>query len=70
MDLRFDSHDIEAWARLSGDRNPIHFDREAALRMNAADVVVHGMLAMLPIKQAHHIQSTLHSTLLHLSLYP
>ena len=52
MDLRFDSHDIEAWARLSGDRNPIHFDREAALRMNAADVVVHGMLAMLPIKQA------------------
>ena len=52
MDLRFDSQDIEAWARLSGDRNPIHFDREAALRMNAADVVVHGMLALLPIKQA------------------
>ncbi|MDY1032223.1 MaoC family dehydratase [Stenotrophomonas sp. CFBP8980] len=52
MDLRFDSQDIEAWARLSGDRNPIHFNREAALRMNAADVVVHGMLAMLPIKQA------------------
>ena len=52
MELRFDSQDIEAWARLSGDRNPIHFSREAAKRMNAADVVVHGMLAMLPVKQA------------------
>lgn len=52
MEISFDQHDIETWARLSGDRNPIHFSREAALRMNAADVVVHGMLAMLPIKQA------------------
>ena len=52
MNLHFDSGDIEAWARLSGDRNPIHFSREAARRMNAADIVVHGMLAMLPIKQA------------------
>jgi len=52
MDLRFDSQAIEDWARLSGDRNPIHFNRAAARRMNAADVVVHGMLAMLPVKQA------------------
>ncbi|NIJ68422.1 MaoC/PaaZ C-terminal domain-containing protein [Xanthomonas sp. 60] len=52
MDLRFDSQAIEDWARLSGDRNPIHFDRAAARRMHAADVVVHGMLAMLPVKQA------------------
>lgn len=52
MDLHFDSQAIEDWARLSGDRNPIHFDRAAARRMHAADVVVHGMLAMLPVKQA------------------
>jgi len=52
MELRFNHEDIEGWARLSGDRNPIHFSREAARRMNASDVVVHGMLAMLPIKQA------------------
>lgn len=52
MNLCFDHADIEAWARVSGDRNPIHFDRDAARRMQAADIVVHGMLAMLPIKQA------------------
>lgn len=51
MELRFDAQAIEDWARLSGDRNPIHFDREAARRMDAADVVVHGMLALLPVKQ-------------------
>ncbi len=51
MQMQFDAGDIEAWAALSGDRNPIHFDREAARRMDAADVVVHGMLALLPIKQ-------------------
>ncbi|MFD0727574.1 MaoC/PaaZ C-terminal domain-containing protein [Lysobacter brunescens] len=51
MQMQFDADDIEAWAVLSGDRNPIHFDRDAARRMDAADVVVHGMLALLPIKQ-------------------
>lgn len=50
MQLQFGAEQIEAWAGLSGDRNPIHFDREAARRMDAADVVVHGMLALLPIK--------------------
>ncbi|QJI29871.1 MaoC family dehydratase [Pseudomonas sp. ADAK18] len=53
MQLQFGAEQIEAWAGLSGDRNPIHFDREAARRMDAADVVVHGMLALLPIK--HHM---------------
>ncbi|AZD31687.1 MaoC family dehydratase [Pseudomonas chlororaphis] len=50
MQLQFGAEQIEAWAGLSGDRNPIHFDREAARRMDAADVVVHGMLALLPVK--------------------
>ncbi|MBK5416195.1 MaoC/PaaZ C-terminal domain-containing protein [Pseudomonas sp. TH31] len=50
MQFQFGARDIEAWAGLSGDRNPIHFNLEAARRMDAADVVVHGMLALLPIK--------------------
>ncbi|WHH51277.1 MaoC family dehydratase [Pseudomonas sp. Ap32] len=50
MQWQFGPEQIEAWADLSGDRNPIHFDLEAARRMDAADVVVHGMLALLPIK--------------------
>lgn len=50
MHLQFAAEQIEAWAGLSGDRNPIHFDLEAARRMDAADVVVHGMLALLPVK--------------------
>jgi hypothetical protein len=51
MRLSFSGDDIEKWARFSYDRNPIHFDREAARRLNADDVVVHGMLALLPVKQ-------------------
>ena len=51
MQLQFAAEQIEAWAGLSGDRNPIHFDLEAARRMDAADVVVHGMLALLSVKQ-------------------
>lgn len=50
MQWQFGPEQIEAWADLSGDRNPIHFDLEAARRMDAEDVVVHGMLALLPIK--------------------
>ncbi|MGY2402162.1 MaoC family dehydratase [Pseudomonas sp. SDO5271_S396] len=53
MQLQFGAEQIEAWADLSGDRNPIHFDREAARQMAADDIVVHGMLTMLPIK--HHM---------------
>ncbi|WP_028695864.1 MaoC family dehydratase [Pseudomonas cremoricolorata] len=50
MQWQFGSEQIEAWASLSGDRNPIHFDAEAAQRMQADDVVVHGMLALLAVK--------------------
>lgn len=50
MQWQYGSEQIEAWAALSGDRNPIHFDTQAAQRMDAADVVVHGMLALLPVK--------------------
>lgn len=43
----FDCADIERWANFSGDRNPIHFNRHAASRLGAADVIVHGMIPAL-----------------------
>lgn len=52
MQIQFDAVAIEAWAGLSGDRNPIHFDPRAAARMGVTGVVVHGMLALLRVKHA------------------
>lgn len=43
---------VRRWANYSGDFNPIHFDAAAARRMGADSIVVHGMLAALPLKQA------------------
>ncbi|CAI3954205.1 Acyl-CoA dehydratase PaaZ (MaoC) (PDB:5ZY8) [Commensalibacter communis] len=46
----FKSDDLEQWALFSSDRNPIHFD-EVYIKENGLDfIVVHGMLAMIPIK--------------------
>lgn len=39
------------WAEFSGDFNPIHFDLDAAKSAGAERLIVHGMLALLPIKQ-------------------
>ncbi len=36
--------DVEAFARLSGDRNPLHFDAEFASRTRAGRLVVQGGL--------------------------
>ncbi len=43
----FTPEDQEAFAALSGDRNPIHIDPVAARRSQAGDVVVHGVHAVL-----------------------
>ncbi|MCF2909096.1 hypothetical protein L1285_12275 [Pseudoalteromonas sp. DL2-H2.2] len=51
MELSFTADDIEKWAVFSGDRNPIHFDIEAAARLGVDKVVTHGMLALLQVKQ-------------------
>jgi len=40
-----------SWAEFSGDWNNIHFDRAAAMRLGAGEVVVHGMI---PIVLAQH----------------
>lgn len=44
---RFEMSDQEVFARISGDRNPLHLDRLAARRTQAGVVVVHGVHAML-----------------------
>lgn len=52
--LRFGSQSVRTWADYSGDFNPIHFDEQvAAAAIGKGGTVVHGMLAMLPLKAAH-----------------
>ncbi len=46
----------ENWALFSGDWNPIHFDLDAARSVGADRLVVHGMLALLKVKQATSMQ--------------
>ncbi|MBB3191960.1 MaoC family dehydratase [Halomonas cerina] len=40
---------LHAYAELSGDHNPIHLDREAAVQAGHPDLICHGMLAMTDI---------------------
>lgn len=49
--ILFSTADAERWALFSGDRNPIHFDIEQARLLDADRLVVHGMVALLPIRQ-------------------
>jgi len=51
MELRFDLPEVHHWARFSGDYNPIHFDIERARELGVDALIVHGMLAMLPVKR-------------------
>lgn len=40
----FTADDVEAFARISGDRNPLHFDADFAARTKVARLVVQGGL--------------------------
>ena len=40
----FGADDVEAFARISGDRNPLHFDADFAARTRAGSLVVQGGL--------------------------
>jgi hypothetical protein len=50
--LSFDRAAIDSWATFSDDYNPIHFDKEVAQSAGFDRPIVHGMLVMLPVKQA------------------
>src|SRR6185312_6718807 len=52
MHLCFAPDSIERWASFSCDYNPIHFDLAAAKRAGSEQLIVHGMLAVLPVKEA------------------
>jgi NAD(P)-dependent dehydrogenase (short-subunit alcohol dehydrogenase family) len=51
--LRFTSADQQAFARLSGDFNPIHLDPVAARRVAAGAPIVHGINLLLRALDAH-----------------
>ena len=51
MILTYTREDADAWAAFSGDDNPIHFDPERARALGADGLSVHGMRALLDIKQ-------------------
>jgi acyl dehydratase len=41
-ELRYSREQIEQFARLSGDANPLHFDRQAAERANFGEIIASG----------------------------
>ena len=51
-DWRFNSADIFSWAHFSGDYNPVHFSVESARLAGSSEVIVHGMLPLVYVKQA------------------
>lgn len=49
----FDAQLLQDWAAFSGDRNPVHFDADLAWQLLGTErTIAHGMLAMLPLKNA------------------
>ncbi|GAA5024075.1 hypothetical protein GCM10025794_09900 [Massilia kyonggiensis] len=51
LTLSFDMAAVEQWAQFSSDRNPIHFDLAHARAAGLDALIVHGMLAMMPMKE-------------------
>jgi len=50
MQRQYSYHDIEKWAKYSGDRNRIHFDKKFAIENGLNDVIIQGMLVLLDAK--------------------
>ncbi len=48
--LRIVAADLDAWAAVSGDHNPIHFDASQAQAIGIERPFAHGMLVLHPIK--------------------
>lgn len=52
MQFSFGMDEVKKWAEFSCDYNPIHFNLEDAKRAGLDALILHGMLALLPVKQA------------------
>lgn len=52
LTLSFGMPAVEQWAQFSSDRNPIHFDLAHARAAGLDALIVHGMLAMMPMQEA------------------
>lgn len=52
MQFSFGMDEVKKWAKFSCDYNPIHFNLEDAKRAGLDALILHGMLALLPVKQA------------------
>ncbi|MBU9817416.1 hypothetical protein J1781_21555 [Rahnella sp. C60] len=59
MMFSYDVRDAEAWAKFSGDYNPIHFDLQQARAMGLETLTVHGMRALLDMKNhlSHNVMA-------------
>ncbi|MCX8700098.1 hypothetical protein J3U11_03320 [Gilliamella sp. B2840] len=51
MKFKFNKNSLKEWANFSSDYNPIHFEELKARLIGLDNLAVHGMLAMLPLKQ-------------------
>lgn len=69
MNLKFIESDLEQWAQLSSDRNPIHFDEVFAKKNGLDGCIVHGMLAMLPMKEIFTEQNKKNSQYNHIKIF-
>ena len=52
MELQLEGQSARRWADFSGDFNPIHFHADLARKAGLKGAIVHGMLALLHVKQA------------------
>lgn len=52
MKYQFGVAEVDKWAKFSGDFNPIHFDLAHAGLLGMQELIVHGMLAIMPAKQS------------------
>jgi hypothetical protein len=59
MRRNFNHEDLERWAQFSGDRNPVHFDADFAIKNGHSGRIVHGMLAMLPLKNQLALEASI-----------
>lgn len=50
--IAFGLHEVYEWAKFSNDFNPIHFDLKQAQGAGLDELIVHGMLALMPVKEA------------------